>query len=155
RSLAIASGGIACRGLFARACGLFVRPGIELAGWLVRALHRDARVGPRMHAVAMLVAIVVAALGMTHADDARGADWRATISADPHVLVLDPDALYVRVSVSEGQSLEGNALIDDVRRADLDGDGQPEAIIKVDSGGTSGVVGVLIYRLEADGPRLV
>ena len=52
-------------------------------------------------------------------------------------------------------TLGGYALVDDVIFADLDGDGAEEAIVLIDSGGTAGLLGFLLYREADPAPRLV
>jgi hypothetical protein len=63
------------------------------------------------------------------------------------------------VSVASRQGPEGTlggyALVDDVIFADLDGDGAEEAIVLIDSGGTGGLLGFLLYREADPAPKLV
>lgn len=94
----------------------------------------------------------------------RQVDWRAVLAGDP-AIAIDPSAYqvpgitgpYVRVAGPQFglHNLEGYALTDDAAYADLDGDGAEEAVIPVASGGTAGLLGLLLYREDTPGPRLV
>lgn len=101
----------------------------------------------------------------------RDLDWNAVLRADPAVTILTecnqfPDLTrYPCVGVSgpivRGRdplgrpAVAGTALTDALLFGDLDGDGVDEAVILLDSGGTAGVIGLLIYRQGEDGPVLV
>jgi hypothetical protein len=94
----------------------------------------------------------------------RQLDWLTVLKNDPAV-TFDPDAFhmpgsnapYVSVPARQGPegTLGGYALIDDVIFADLDGDGAEEAIVLIDSGGTGGLLGFLLYREADPAPKLV
>ena len=94
----------------------------------------------------------------------RQLDWLAVLKNDPTV-TFDPDAFqvpgknapYVSVASRQGPdgTLGGYALVDDVIFADLDGDGAEEAIVLIDSGGTGGLLGFLLYREADPAPKLV
>jgi hypothetical protein len=94
----------------------------------------------------------------------RQVDWLAVLKNDP-AITIDPDAYklpggnwpFVSVAAPRAPdgTLSGYALTDSVIYGDLTGDGAEEAIIMVDSGGTGGMLGFLLYR-EADlAPKLV
>ena len=124
--------------------------------------------------ILMLLAAVTLAGGLlgtggTHPVSAarqplRQLDWLAVLKNDPAV-TFDPDAFqvpgknapYVGVASRQGPdgTLGGYALVDDVIFADLDGDGAEEAIVLIDSGGTAGLLGFLLYREADPAPRLV
>ena len=124
-------------------------------------------------AVLVLLAVVVAAsavlsFGGSRPASAAGvplrqADWLTVLENDPAV-TIDPTAYslpgayrpFVEVAAprAPGGTLSGYALVDDVIYADLDGDGAEEAIVLVDSGGTGGLLGFLLYREADPAPRL-
>jgi hypothetical protein len=94
----------------------------------------------------------------------RQVDWLAVLENDPAVTV-DPDAFklpggswpFVTVAAprTPDGTLGGYALIDDVGYGDLDGDGAEEAIVMIDSGGTGGMLGFLLYHEAEPRPKLV
>lgn len=94
----------------------------------------------------------------------RQVDWRAVLANDPSI-TIDPDAYqlpngnppYISLAAPgpNGDTLAGYALVDDVLYADLDGDGAEEAVINVDSGGTGGLFGFLLYRDGTPSPNRV
>src|SRR5262245_20403852 len=84
----------------------------------------------------------------------RQVDWPSVLAADP-ALVIDPQVPapftpvgpYVRLVNPIGPNqppVGGFALLDDVRYGDIDGDGVEEAVILLESGGTAGVLGLLV-----------
>lgn len=93
----------------------------------------------------------------------RNVDWVAVLGADPAV-TIDPTMFqppgepgpYVKISLPGTRIgvLEGYALIDSVEYADLDGDGPEEAIIPIYSGGTAGLLGIMLYREGTPAPQL-
>jgi hypothetical protein len=101
-----------------------------------------------------------------HAQSATSIDWHAVISsgADPHIELMplaciagDPCIHVSGVSTSDGQPAEtyGFPEYERITYGDLTGDGQTEALIPLNSGGTAGLSGALIYRLGGDAPQLV
>ena len=120
-----------------------------------------------MLAVVMSAGAVVSLGGSRPASAAgvplRQADWLTVLKNDPAVTV-DPTAYslpgahkpFVEVAAprAPGGTLSGYALVDDVVYGDLDGDGAEEAIVLVDSGGTGGLLGFLLYREADPAPRL-
>ena len=116
--------------------------------------------------VVLALAVVVSSvlsIGGSHAVSAAGlplrqVDWLTVLKNDPAVTV-DPTAYslpgtykpFVEVAAPRAPegTLSGYALIDDVIYGDLDATGSEEAIVLVDSGGTGGLLGFLVYR-EAD-----
>jgi hypothetical protein len=103
--------------------------------------------------------------GVTAADvPLRQVDWLAVLSGDPAV-TIDPNPYplpggrwpYVNVAApsSPDGTLGGYALIDAVVYGDLDGDGAEEAIVMIDSGGTGGLLGFLLYREADPAPKMM
>ena len=94
----------------------------------------------------------------------REVDWLLVLANDPAV-TIDPTAFrppgesgpYVKVALpgTRGGVLEGYALTDSIEYADLDGDGPEEAIIPIYSGGTAGLLGIMLYREGTPAPKLV
>ncbi len=128
-----------------------------------------------MRAVALTVALIVGVVagslppGSSRSVAAAGTplrqvDWQQTLASEPRI-TIDPGAFpipgitgpYVRIAPQSlgADSLEGYALIEDAAFADLDSDGAEEAIIPVASGGTAGLLGIMLYHEDASGPRLV
>ena len=122
----------------------------------------------------MLLAVVVAAGGVLNLSEGnpvsaagvplRQVDWLTVLRNDPAVTV-DPTAYglpgaykpFVEVAAPRAPegTLSGYALVDDVIYGDLDGNGSEEAIVLVDSGGTGGLLGFLLYREGDPAPRMV
>jgi hypothetical protein len=94
----------------------------------------------------------------------RQVDWRAVLKSDPKI-TIDPDAYklpggdypFITVDATGGpeETLSGYALADDVVYGDFDGNGAEEAVLPVDSGGTGGTLGFLLYREADPAPQLV
>ncbi len=132
---------------------------------------------PRAALVALFM-IAVASAGAARAQrvSLRQVDWNAALLADPRVtLVADcPPVPFVRLGpcievAADDVGLPGNFGGDqmitsvagyaatapgDVLYGDLDGDGVEEAAIRVESGGTAGTLGILIYREGESRPEL-
>ena len=51
--------------------------------------------------------------------------------------------------------LMGWAMLDKVTYGDIAGDGQTDAVVEVDSGGTAGIAGFFVYRLTDSTPQLL
>jgi len=51
--------------------------------------------------------------------------------------------------------LMGWAMLDQATYADVAGDGQTDAVVEVDSGGTAGIAGFFVYRLTDSTPQLL
>src|SRR5437899_686363 len=51
--------------------------------------------------------------------------------------------------------LMGWAMLGQVTYGDIAGDGQTDAVVEVDSGGTAGIAGFFVYRLTDSTPRLL
>lgn len=88
----------------------------------------------------------------------RSADWDAVLAADPRWSYepQDPAApTPVGPRVTWANVVAGNAVISSISFADLDGDGNEEAVIPLASGGTAGDTGVLVYTAGPAGPTLV
>ncbi|MDI3340228.1 MAG: hypothetical protein QJR03_06815 [Sphaerobacter sp.] len=95
----------------------------------------------------------------TPATALREADWGAVLRADPHLRTEPaspgmPGALGDLYLAEGPGGVSGFPALRDIQFGDLDGDGQEEAIIPLQSDGTSGTIGVLVYRAGPDGPRL-
>jgi hypothetical protein len=52
-------------------------------------------------------------------------------------------------------TLMGWAMLDQVSYGDIGGDGQTEAVVEVDSGGTAGIAGFFVYRVTDPTPQLL
>lgn len=133
--------------------------------WAGKAIGR-----PVLVVLAVLVtASAVVSVGVSQPVSAAGVplrqvDWITVLMNDPAVTV-DPTAYslpgaykpFVDVAAprAPGGSLSGYALVDDVLYGDLDGNGSEEAIVLVDSGGTGGLLGFLLYREAEPTPGLV
>lgn len=93
----------------------------------------------------------------------RQVDWRAVIESDPNI-AIDPNAFplpggkwpFIEVAVTDApdETLSGYAMVDGVEYGDLDGDGTDEAVMPVDSGGTGGTLGYLLFREADPAPKL-
>lgn len=89
----------------------------------------------------------------------RDVDWRAVLTDDPQLDVEPPPPGFPPelgdIYVSDGpDGVYGFPGLGDILFGDLDGDGGEEAVIPLNSGGTAGTVGVLVYRAGEGGPRL-
>jgi hypothetical protein len=95
----------------------------------------------------------------------RQIDWRAVLANDP-TITIEPNAYplprdvgpFISVAApgsQQGGILEGYVSIDDIQYADLDGDGAEEAVLDVESGGTGGSFGFMLYREDAPAPTRV
>jgi hypothetical protein len=115
--------------------------------------------------VAIAALSVLRALGQS-AEPAplRQVDWPSVLAADP-ALVIDTQVQpppfahvgpYVRLvtPTADQPAVGGFALVDDVLYGDLDADGAEEGVILLASGGTAGVIGLLVYHTDAPQPRL-
>ena len=136
--------------------------------WASRANWAIGRPALVILAVAV-TAVVAVSLGRSDPASAAGvplrqADWLTVLKNDPAVSI-DPTAYslpgsykpFVEVAAPRAPegTLSGYALVDDVIYGDLDGNGAEEAIVLVDSGGTGGLLGFLLYREAEPAPRLV
>src|SRR5262249_49494854 len=94
--------------------------------------------------------------------DMHTVDWFRVVTHDPN-LNYDPsvppspgegNAPYVRLKGHQG--VEGYALVsaDRILFLDMSGDGQVEAVISIDSGGTAGNLGLLVYGAVNGTPTL-
>lgn len=84
----------------------------------------------------------------------RQTDWPAVLSADPNLSAEQVEGqLYVNVTAPDAQT-GGHPLTKDVVYVDMDGDGVEEAAIPLNSGGTAGLVGFLVYRQATPVPQL-
>lgn len=95
----------------------------------------------------------------------RQVDWPSVLASDP-ALEIDsqmqpapfassgPYVRLVHAPSPDQPVVEGFAQLDDVLYGDLDADGAEEAVILLSSGGTGGVVGMLVYHVDVLRPRL-
>ncbi len=113
---------------------------------------------------ALCSAVILTTLGFANAGighaqtDITKTDWKAVLLADPKLKRTADEPLLIEkyFRVSSRDKAEGYAIFDSVVYGDLTGDGQPEAIIPLASGGTAGDIGMLLYRLDRRGkPELV
>ena len=117
----------------------------------------------------MVTAGTIVSVGVSRPVSAAGVplrqvDWVTVLTNDPAVTV-DPTAYSLRAPTSRSSrsrrhgapegTLSGYALVEDVLYGDLDGDGAEEAIVLVDSGGTAGLLGFLLYREADPAPKMV
>ncbi|MGH2586898.1 MAG: hypothetical protein ACRDJE_18445 [Dehalococcoidia bacterium] len=131
----------------------------------------------------LAVAFVLATAGTVGAQRTplRSVDWDAVIRSEPRIS-LPPDCLLL--PFAPGPCIEVQAdtsalpsglpgfeevigygpvtiagyadtFPEDIVYGDLDGDGAEEAVIRVESGGTAGTIGFLIFREGVDRPELV
>jgi len=85
----------------------------------------------------------------------RGVDWNAVIAADPDLEVTQLEGRpYITVRAAS-PAVGGHPLLDSIVYVDMDGDGTEEAAITLNSGGTAGNIGFLVYRQAAPVPQLV
>jgi hypothetical protein len=106
----------------------------------------------------------------------RQVDWDAVLRSDPRIVMPADCPAFVmelgpcveiatdEVSVAGasglgpvGDTIVGYADVrpDDIGYGDLDGDGVEEAVIRVESGGTAGTIGFLLFREGDPAPELV
>jgi hypothetical protein len=90
--------------------------------------------------------------------DITKVDWKAVVLADVKLKKpageLPLNDKYPNILAPN--KIQGYAIYDSLTYGDLTGDGTPEAVMPVSSGGTAGDVGALIYRLGRNGkPELV
>jgi hypothetical protein len=92
----------------------------------------------------------------------RGTDWNAVLLADARIRVQQdvapPPVLAVGPYVTaqgRGEEVSGYAATLDVLYGDLDANGTEEAVIPIQSGGSAGLVGYLVYREAGERPLLV
>jgi hypothetical protein len=95
----------------------------------------------------------------------RQTDWPSVLASDPALEIdsqMQPTPLtstgpYVRLAHApspDQPAVEGFALLGDILYGDLDADGAEEAVVLLGSGGTAGVVGLLVYHADTPRPRL-
>jgi hypothetical protein len=89
----------------------------------------------------------------------RTVDWTRVVTTDPNLTARNVPTppgspLGPFVETKDGK-LGGHAATRDVLYGDLSGDGQEEAVIPLNSGGTAGDVGLLVYGAAAGSPTLV
>ena len=138
----------------------------------------------RLRAPAFLAILVMAVVAAGAAGAAgaqrmplRQVDWNAALLADPHITPIAdcPPFPFAELGpcievAADDAGLPGNFGGDqpvgsvigyaatapgDVLYGDLDGDGIDEAVIRVESGGTAGTIGMLLYREGEPRPELV
>ncbi|MBX3010106.1 MAG: LysM peptidoglycan-binding domain-containing protein [Caldilineaceae bacterium] len=85
----------------------------------------------------------------------RSTDWESVITSDPaltHELI--DGRLYVTV-IGASSEVSGHPLTSVVVYGDFDDDCVEEAALPLDSGGTAGSIGYLVYRASAPTPHLI
>ncbi len=101
------------------------------------------------------------ALAMAAATPLRQVDWEPVLASEPGVTYADEplfpgSPLRTHVSLQVGDDeVSGYPLFDEIDYGDIDGDDAEEAVIPLFSGGTAGIIGLLLYREAPDRPRLV
>lgn len=113
----------------------------------------------------LLLALVYSVSVMTavaHAAPLRGTDWNVVLAGDARIRVRQDAAPPPNLAVGPYISVQGNdgevsgyAATLDVLYGDLDANGTEEAVIPIQSGGTAGLTGYLVYREAGDRPMLV
>jgi hypothetical protein len=106
--------------------------------------------------------LAVARIPPAAAAPLRGTDWNTVLTSDPRVRVpekVEPPLFvttgpFIVVDTGDGE-VSGFAATADVLYGDLDGDGGEEAVIPINSGGTAGTTGYLLYAEVAGRPRLL
>ena len=84
----------------------------------------------------------------------RSANWAAVIAGDPMLERSQGEGrTYVAVRGAK-PGVGGYPLLDSIVYADMDGDGAEEAAITLESGGTAGNIGFLVYRQAGPAPTL-
>jgi hypothetical protein len=122
----------------------------------------DALSTPQTQLTIVLVSTALAAAMVSTPASAQlditKTDWKAVVLAEaklkksPGELPLNNTYPYIVTP----NKIEGYAIFDSPSYGDLTGDGKPEAILPVSSGGTAGDVGALLFRLGRSGkPELI
>lgn len=86
----------------------------------------------------------------------RKVDWKAVLAKDPDIerQSIPSTALGDLWVKHKTAGAEGYPLLENVLYGDLRGDGNEEAVITLESGGTAGTIGFLVYEPTASGPRI-
>lgn len=116
---------------------------------------------------ALAMTFVAAHSGTTGAQPGglRSVDWQAVLERHPLIEIqrgLPPpwDSFGPYVTIRPGVlpgtgEVSGHARLTGILYGDLDGDGVEEAVIPLDSGGTAGAIGLLLFREMNGVPELV
>jgi hypothetical protein len=84
----------------------------------------------------------------------RNTDWNAILASDPALDFTSVEGRpYVAVQ-GANPGVGGHPLLDNIIYVDMDGDGTEEAAITLNSGGTAGNIGFLVYRQATPTPQL-
>lgn len=140
-------------------------------------MNRSALLAGRALLPALLVALTALSTVRAAPVPLRQLDWNATLLADPRVGLIEdcPPLPFAQLGpcievVADEQPFHGSfageppvpaisgyaaTVRGDVGYGDLDGDGREEALIRVESGGTAGTIGFLLYREGELRPELV
>ncbi|MCW1970036.1 MAG: hypothetical protein KIH69_018140 [Anaerolineae bacterium] len=94
--------------------------------------------------------------------DMRKLDWEKVVTTDPALVYnkAESDKLnadfkrgpYVTI---KGSDVSGFALLKDMSFGDISGDGQEEAVIVLESGGTGGAFGVVLFGVVEGKPKMI
>jgi hypothetical protein len=84
----------------------------------------------------------------------RNVDWNAVIAADPALEVGQVEGRPYLAVRGANPGVGGYPLLGDIVYVDMDGDGVEEAAIPLNSGGTAGNLGFVVYRQAAPAPQL-
>ncbi len=91
--------------------------------------------------------------------DLHSVDWRTALATQPALHAVDEPAPFDRLGpyYEHRAGLAGYVAVDpdQINYADLTGDGRDEALLAVDSGGTAGTNGVLVFSGGPSGPVLI
>lgn len=134
-------------------------PGADAAAWsglLPATGDYTFEVGPTRGNTTyrLSVSIVTPAAPAPPAGNIRATDWPAALASAPALELRQQDGrLYVNVrGVTPG--VGGMPLFDGIVYSDFDGDGREDAAIMLESGGTAGNIGLLVFRDSGAGPSL-
>src|ERR1700694_5092089 len=105
--------------------------------------------GKGLAAVTMAFALVGTSVG-AHAQTGPDINWASVLSAetDPRVQVSSCGGDTCITLPGSPKPNSGTAVLDRVSYGDIIGDGGTEAVVMIDSGGSIGVIGSLIYMLD-------
>jgi hypothetical protein len=85
----------------------------------------------------------------------RSTDWARVLESDPQLRAEQVEGkLYVNVAAQDAQ-MGGHPVFDAIVYVDMDGDGSEEAAVPLNSGGTAGDIGFLVYQQATPAPMLV
>lgn len=94
-------------------------------------------------------------VSVAQAQAIRQTKWETVLKADPKLKNEPVPSLSGAFQVTvKGADVGGNPLLDKIIYVDMDGDGIEEAALTLNSGGTAGAIGFLIYKQATPAPLL-